>query len=114
ICTQIATLSPARHRSCGCGRRRLRPNRATLLDVLPDHLGLNGTKITGLQISFLGSGHNLFRKRSKEKNRCMNRKWYELDRQSDTELFLLADVEGLASPARMYALVIFLQCNGEL
>jgi hypothetical protein len=78
----------------------LRPNRATLLDVLPDHLGLNGTKITGLQISFLGSGHNLFRKRSKEKNRCMNRKWHELDRQSDTELFLLADVEGLASPAQ--------------
>jgi len=77
----------------------LRPNRATLLDVLPDHLGLNGTKITGLQISFLGSGHNLFRKRSKEKNRRMNRKWHELDRQSDTELFLLADVEGLASGA---------------
>ena len=30
----------------------------------------------------------------------MNRKWHELDRQSDTELFLLADVEGLASPAQ--------------
>ena len=37
--------------------------------MLPDHLGLNGTKITGLQISFLGSGHNLFRKRPKEKDR---------------------------------------------
>jgi hypothetical protein len=29
----------------------------------------------------------------------MNRKWHELDRQSDTELFLRADVEGLASGA---------------
>jgi aerobic-type carbon monoxide dehydrogenase small subunit (CoxS/CutS family) len=37
------------------GHRRLRPNRVTLLDALRDHLGLNGTKITGFQFRFSGA-----------------------------------------------------------
>jgi aerobic-type carbon monoxide dehydrogenase small subunit (CoxS/CutS family) len=45
----------------------LRPNRATLLGVLRDHLGLNGTKIAGLQFRFSGAATICFESAPKRK-----------------------------------------------